>query len=102
MFAEKGINMFKRNPYVSFAADAYATAINILAVEYLIKTDDREEYSRRVHQANELTEDELDILHIHLSLNRHTSSLGAMITQGDYDGQKEDLLWFLDHPEERL
>lgn len=94
--------MFRRDPYKSVIADAYTTAINILAVEYLIKTDDREEYSRRVHQVYELTENELDVLHIYLSLNMHTSSLGAMITQGDYERQREKLLYFLDHPEERL
>ena len=94
--------MFRRDPYKSNIADAYTTAINILAVEYLIKTDDREEYSRRVQQVYKLTETELDILHIYLSLNMHTSSLGAMITQGDYDYQREELLHFLDHPEERL
>lgn len=88
--------MFKRDPYKSNIADAYTTAINILAVEYLIKTDDREEYSRRVQQVYELTENELDSLHIYLSLNMHTSSLGAMITQEDYDSQKDILLEFLD------
>ena len=94
--------MFKRYPYINNMADAYITAINILAVEYLIKTDDREEYSKRVHQVYELTEDELVVLHIHLSLNMHTSSLGAMITQGDYEHQREALLYFLDHPEDRM
>lgn len=94
--------MFRRDPYRSHIANAYTTAINILAVEYLIKTDDRDEYSRRINQVYELTEAELDVLHIYLSLNRHTSSLGAMITQGDYEYQREELLHFLDHPEERL
>lgn len=94
--------MFRRDPYKSNIADAYTTAINILAVEYLVKTDNREEYSRRINQVYALTELELDILHITLSLNMHTSSLGAMITQGDYDCQRERLLYFLDHPEERL
>lgn len=94
--------MFRRDPYISHIANVYTTAINILAVEYLIKTDDRDEYSRRINQVYELTEAELDVLHIYLSLNRHTSSLGAMITQGDYEYQREELLYFLDHPEERL
>ena len=90
------------NPYKSYIADAYTTAINILAVEYLIKTDNREEYSRRINQVYELTANELDILHVRLSLNQHTSSLGAMITQGDYESQRDDLLYFLDHSEDRL
>lgn len=93
---------FRRDPYESDVAAAYITAVNILAVEYLIKTDNREEYAKRIHQVYELTEDELAVLCIVLSLNRHISSLGAMITQGDYEGQREDLLYFLDHPEERL
>ena len=83
-------------------ADAYVTAINILAVEYLIKTDNREEYTRRINQIYELTENDLEVLHVRLSLNMHTSTLGAMITQGDYEDQREELLYFLDHPEERL
>ena len=94
--------MFRRDPYKSHIADAYTTAINILAVEYLIKTDNREEYCRRVGQVYELTDPELDILHVYLSLNMHTSSLGAMITQGDYEHQREELLYFLDHPDDRL
>ena len=93
--------MFRRYPYVSNEADAYVTAINILAVEYLIKTDNREEYSRRIAQVYELEKDDLTILHIRLSLNMHTSSLGAMITQDDYESQREALLYFLDHPEDR-
>lgn len=99
---EKQHDSFRRDPYRSDIAAAYTTAINILAVEYLIKTDNREEYSRRVKQVYELTEDELVILDVYFSLNRHDSSLGAMITQGDYEGQREDLLDFLDHPEDRL
>lgn len=94
--------MFRRDPYRSAIADAYTTAINILAVEYLIKTNNREEYSRRIDQVCGLTEIELDVLHILLSLNMHTSSLGAMITRGDYEHQRDELLYFLDRPEDRL
>lgn len=91
---------FKRNPFVSIEADAYVTAINILAVEYLIKTNNKEEYSRRCNQVSELSETDLSILWCWLSINHHTSTLGAMITQGDYENQRDDLLYFLDHPEE--
>lgn len=98
----KSEDTFRRDPYKSPMAAAYTTAINILAVEYLIKTDNREEYARRVHQVYDLTEVELEILHIYLDLNMHISSLGAMITQGDYEHQREILFDFLDHPEERL
>lgn len=93
---------FRRNPFVSIEADAYVTAINILAVEYLIKTDNYDEYTRRCEQVNMLSEDELSCLWVCLSLNMHTSSLGVMITQGDYEHQREELIYFLDHPEERL
>ena len=92
--------MYKRYPYIHNEADAYVTAINILAVEYLIKTDNKEEYSRRAEQVSELTDYELTYLWIELSLNMHTSSLGAMITHGDYEHQKEALLNFLDHYKE--
>lgn len=90
-----------RDPYKNIVTEAYITAINILAVEYLVKTNNPEEYGRRVNQVYELTDVELEILYIWLSLNMHTSSLGAMITQGDYDTQRDELMTFLDHPEER-
>ena len=92
---------FKRNPFISIEANAYVTAINILAVEYLIKTNNKEEYSRRCAQVSDLTETDLTILWCWLSINRHTSTLGAMITQDDYDDQRDELLYFLDHPEDR-
>lgn len=91
-----------KDPYKNQETAAYCTAINILAVEHLIKTNNPEEYSRRCKQVSALTEDELIILHVWLDLNRHISTLGAMITQGDYAGQLEDLYDFLDYPENRL
>lgn len=92
---------FKRNPFISIEADAYVTAINILAVEYLVKANDEEEYGRRCKQVEELAEYDLAVLWVYLTVNQHTSTLGAMITQGDYENQREDLLYFLDHPEDR-
>lgn len=92
---------FRRDPFISIEADAYVTAINILAVEYLIKTYNPSEYAIRGKQVNDLTDIELTSLYWSLALNMHTSTLGAMITQGDYENQKENLFWFLDHPEER-
>lgn len=92
---------FKHNPFVIEEAYAYVTAINILAVEYLVKVYNEEEYSRRCNQVNDLTETGLSILRYWLSINRHASTLGAMITQGDYDHQRDNLLYFLDHPEDR-
>lgn len=90
------------DPYKHHMADAYVTAVNILAVEYLIKTKDEDEYDKRSKQLNELSDLDLEMLYFELSLNKHTSSLGAMITQGDYDSQKENLLWFLDDLDDRV
>lgn len=94
--------LYARDPYKNPETAAYCTAINILAVEHLIKTNNPEEYRRRCKQVSALTEDELVILHIWLDLNKHISTLGAMITQGDYASQLEDLYNFLDYPENRL
>ena len=88
------------NPYVNPETAAYVTAINMLAVEYLVKTNDEEEYGRRVQQVCELSDDALMDLFITLDLNMHISSLGAMITQGDYETQREHLFNFLDNLED--
>lgn len=85
-----------RDPYKNAETAAYITAVNILAVEYLVKTHEPDEYSRRIGQVYALTEDNLVVLHIYLDLNMHISSLGAMITQGDYEQQREILLDYLD------
>lgn len=85
-----------RKPYATLASEAYVTAINILAVEYLIKTHNQDEYGRRCEQIYKLDKDDLEELQLWLSINKHTSSLGAMITQGDYDSQREELFAFLD------
>lgn len=85
----------KKDPYESAAAEAYVTAINILAVEYLIKVHNEAEYGWWCGKVNSLSESELESLQIYLSLNMHTSTLGAMITQEDYDHQKEILFDFL-------
>lgn len=95
-------DLYRRYPYKNIHAEAYVTGINILAVEYLVKTDNHEEYSRRIKQFCKLTNDDLADLFVILTLNRHTSSLGAMITHGEYEEQLDDLLWFLDHPEDRF
>lgn len=71
-------------------------SVNILAVEYLVKTDNREEYGRQVDKLFKRSIDDLQSLHIRLSLNMHIRNLGEMITQGDYEYQKERLLEFLE------
>lgn len=86
---------FKRDPYCNRFAAGYATAINILAVEYLIKLQDKDTYGYYCDIVNDLSEDELDDLDFELSFNMHTSTLGAMITQGDYDEQVRVLIGFL-------
>lgn len=85
-----------RMPYKNIETAAYVTAINILAVEYLIKQNDRKEYTRRVEQVLSLSEIDLEILFVRFDLNMHIGSLGAMITHDDYNYQKEILLDFLD------
>ena len=92
--------MINRNPYKNNVAEAYVTAINILAVEYLIKTHNENEYSILCERLSKFEEFELEVLFIDLNLNMHTSSLGAMITQGDYDIQKERLLEALNNYDE--
>ena len=91
-----------RNPFKGTEEEAVTAATNILAVEYLVKTNDPAEYGRRINQLYQILDDEaaLAVLYIRLSLNMHTSSLGAMITQGDYETQREELLHFLDNPYE--
>lgn len=74
-------------------------SVNILAVEYLIKTNNETEYSKQVDKLRKLSEAQLSSLDVSLSLNMHTANLGAMITQGDYENQKETLLSFLEEVE---
>ena len=78
------------------AQKAYDTAINILAVEYLIKTSNHEEYGRLGEVLTMLSDYELERLYVDLSLNMHVNNLGEMITHDDYGFQKELLFLFLD------
>lgn len=88
-----------RNPYVNIETEAYCAGINILAVEYLVIKKDDAEYSRRVDQMYRLNDCELSLLCTCLSLNCHISTVGAMITQGDYPYLRDRLLDFLDERE---
>ena len=94
-------NVHKRNPYVNGETEVYVTAINILAVEFLIKTRDEERYGHYCDIVNKLDDYDLELLRWELTLNMHTSSLGAMITHSDYDEQRDNLLYFLDHLDEK-
>ena len=89
-------NEWKRDPYCNEYAEAYVTAINILAVEYLIKHYNWDEYCKWGYVVNSLTDEDLICLQVALSFNCHTSSLGAMITHGDYEHQRERLMAFLE------
>lgn len=93
---------FKRDPYRNRAACGYVTAINILAVEFLVKTDNKDEYARLCQEVYKLSEDELSDLGLIFDFNRHPSTLGAMITQRDYESMKEDLMEYLEKPTSRL
>ena len=90
-------NVHKLNPYVNGETEVYVTAINILAVEFLIKTRDEELYGHYCNIVDKLDDYDLELLWWELTLNMHTSSLGAMITHSDYDKQRDNLLYFLDH-----
>lgn len=74
---------------------AFNAAVNILAVEFLVKTDDRESYSKYINALNTFDEIDFEILYVSLSLNSHLNNLGEMITQEDYDYQKESLFTML-------
>lgn len=74
-------------------------SVNILAVEYLVKTDNREEYIKQIDKLFNRSIAELQCLHISLSLNMHIRNLGEMITQGDYERQKRNLFNFLEEGE---
>ena len=88
--------VYRRDPYKYPESEAYATAINILAVEYLIKTDNKYEYNRRIDQLNSLNWADLNCLWIELAFGIHASYLGAIIAHGDYEYMLGTILEFLD------
>lgn len=71
---------------------AFNAVVNILAVEYLVKRNDREQYSKYLKVLYTFNDVDVSILEIGLTLNQHIENLGCMITQGDYEHQKEVLL----------
>lgn len=89
-----------RNLYSSGAAEAYAASVNLLAVEFLVKKNDPESYSKYINIFYTLTDEDLDELDFILSLNRHISTVGAMITQGDYDSLLDILIEYLEEKED--
>lgn len=96
---EPWVKNYRGSNYASEAAEGFVTAVNILAVEYLVKQNNFDEYSRWINVLYTFAEEDLEDLQLYLSINKHTSSLGAMITQGDYDHQREILMDFLKEKE---
>jgi len=77
------------------AQEAFNCAVNILAVEHLIKQNRPFTYGAWIEKLDVLDEADLERLQIGLELNMHMRNLGEMITQGDYAHQKEYLFEFL-------
>lgn len=72
-------------------ADVWDAAINILAVEFLVKENNPQKYSENHDILSSFDDIDMEDLRIDLSLNMHIQNLGEMISQGDYDEQKEIL-----------
>lgn len=78
-----------------------SAALNILATEYLVKTNQPEEYERLSRMVNRLNDYGLCRLYSKLtSPNKVINNLGDMITHQDYDSQVKELFLFLneEHP----
>lgn len=75
--------------------DIWDAAINILAVEFLVKENKPEKYKEYVDILSSFDDIDMEDLRIDLSLNMHIQNLGEMISQGDYDEQKEILFYGL-------
>ena len=80
------------------AQRAFNAAVNVLAVEYLIKENRPDLYEKYINILYGYDNDHLEMLDIWIGFNRHIQNLGAMITQGDYDSIRRDLLVELDMP----
>lgn len=82
-------------------ADVWDAAINILAVEFLVKENNYEKYKECADVLSSFDDIDMEDLRIDLSLNMHIQNLGAMISQGDYDEQKEILFYGLKMKKEK-
>lgn len=94
--AEKTRNIADRTVYTDYKHEAWVAALNILATEFYIKTNQPEKYTYYCEQLNKLDDTDLECLHIWLSLNRHITSLGHMMSHGDYEQAKDNLFEFLE------
>lgn len=81
--------------------DIWDAAINILAVEFLVKENNPEKYKECTDILSSFDDIDMEDLRIDLSLNMHIQNLGEMISQGDYDEQKEILFYGLKTKKEK-
>lgn len=88
--------------YTRVEAEAWAAALNILAVEFYVKSNDAEKYSHYCTILNSLNDNDLDVLHCLMQINNHITSLGHMFSHGDYDSVKDTLFEFLDEKIEEI
>lgn len=70
----------------------YNAAVNILAVEYLVKERNHKKFFDSIEILLSFDNADMLCLDVDLSLNRHIANLGLMIIGGDYDEQKGILL----------
>jgi hypothetical protein len=89
-------NIADATVYTDFKHEAWVAALNILATEFYVKTNQPEKYTYYCEQLAKLDDNDLECLHIWLSLNRHITSLGHMMSHGDYEQAKDNLFDFLE------
>lgn len=78
----------------------FNAAVNILAVECLVKENNDDRYSECIEILRSFDDMDMLYLDVSFSLNMHIQNLGEMITQGDYDEQKEILFNALEEKKE--
>ena len=88
-----------RTVYTDYKHEAWVAALNILATEYYVKTNQPDKYSYYCDILNSLDDTQLECLHVWLSLNTHITSLGHMMSHNDYEHVKENLFDFLEEVE---
>lgn len=81
--------------YSDLKSEAWVAALNVLAVEFLVKTNQPEKYSHYCELLNSLDDDDLEELHVCLDLNKHITSLGHMISHNDYDEVRDEVFEYL-------
>lgn len=91
----KNNTVIDRTVYTDFKHEAWAAALNILAVEFLIKTDKPRVYGMYCDILNLLDDGDLEVLHGVMSLNHHITSLGHMCSHDDYESVQEALFGYL-------